>query len=64
MRWPWERGKDVKQGLTEETERLQRRLEGIERDDKPVHELGRRAARLMRDNHLVEELRRALGVHE
>lgn len=49
--------------MIQETQRLERRLEDIEKDDESVRALGRRAARLMRDNHLVEELRKALGAH-
>lgn len=61
MRWPWERGR--KQELIEETERLRRRLKRIEKDDVPVRDLATRAADIMRENDLVNELRRALGMH-
>lgn len=61
MRWPWERGR--KQELIEETERLRRRLKRIEKDDVSVRDLATRAADIMRENDLVNELRRALGMH-
>lgn len=56
LKWPWHRQKE-----SEETKELRERFRQAERDDARIEELNRRTRKLVVDNHLAEDIRRALG---
>lgn len=45
-----------------DTLELKRKLAVVERDDAKVSDLNRRSERIMQDNHLVADVRIALGI--
>lgn len=58
MRWPWQRNRRS----SEATERLRQRLREVEKDDVFINRQTERTRKIIRDNHLADDIQRALGV--